>query len=127
MTPMTPMTASDRAALHERLEHMKQQAIAELSDSASMGDRRTEMADREVTSHADEAEAERAADVDSAEMEVDRLRLEDVELALIRMSNGSYGTCPDCGVDIPRQRLLAQPTAIRCTSCQMLAERRMRK
>jgi DnaK suppressor protein len=45
-----------------------------------------------------------------------------VRLALSRIDAGGYGHCEDCGGDIGRERLLAQPSAARCLRCQERAE-----
>lgn len=44
--------------------------------------------------------------------------LSDIRSALARVADGSYGSCTDCGTDIPEARLQAAPTALRCISCQ---------
>jgi RNA polymerase-binding transcription factor DksA len=41
-----------------------------------------------------------------------------VEQALERLADGSYGTCVDCGKEIPPARLQAMPEAIRCVDDQ---------
>jgi RNA polymerase-binding transcription factor DksA len=41
-----------------------------------------------------------------------------VQQALQRLADGSYGTCVDCGKEIPAERLKAQPEAIRCVEDQ---------
>lgn len=41
-----------------------------------------------------------------------------VTQALQRLEDGSYGTCVDCGKEIPPERLKAQPEAIRCVEDQ---------
>ena len=38
----------------------------------------------------------------------------DVEEALEKMENGTYGTCEECGEDIPLDRLEANPAARTC-------------
>mgnify|MGYP002780359880 FL=1 len=40
-----------------------------------------------------------------------------VRAALGRIAQGTYGTCANCGADIPRERLEAQPVATRCIRC----------
>lgn len=45
-------------------------------------------------------------------------RLVDVKAALERINDGTFGTCIDCGKDIPEKRLLILPFAKRCVSCQ---------
>jgi RNA polymerase-binding transcription factor DksA len=51
--------------------------------------------------------------------------LADVEAALERPDNGTYGDCVDCGEPITLQRLLVQPAARRCAACA--AEDRVRR
>jgi len=40
-----------------------------------------------------------------------------------RIHDGSYGRCSDCGLEIGRERLLAQPSAERCVRCQERIEK----
>ena len=40
-----------------------------------------------------------------------------IETALKRISEGTYGTCAKCGEPIDPRRLKALPTAARCISC----------
>lgn len=44
--------------------------------------------------------------------------LTDVEAALDRIENGTYGVCLNCHQEISPERLEAMPTASLCTSCQ---------
>lgn len=44
-------------------------------------------------------------------------KLADVERALAKISNGSYGICDGCGERIPHERLEAIPWATRCIAC----------
>lgn len=44
--------------------------------------------------------------------------LGDVELALSKIENGSYGTCENCGGQISRERLEAFPAAKICLDCE---------
>ena len=41
----------------------------------------------------------------------------DLDAALIRWHEGSYGVCVDCGRGIPIDRLRARPMATRCVAC----------
>ncbi len=47
----------------------------------------------------------------------------DINDALIRISNGTYGICSDCDNPIGNDRLMAYPTAKRCLRCQEAYER----
>ena len=78
----------------------------------------------DVTDRKDEANARMLAEVGNAEVERDLAELRQIALARQRIADGSYGRCADCGVDIDPRRLLAQPTAARCTRCEAEAERK---
>jgi phage/conjugal plasmid C-4 type zinc finger TraR family protein len=43
------------------------------------------------------------------------------------LADGSYGTCRECGQEIPADRLEAVPEAVRCLGCQRLFEGRHRQ
>ncbi|WP_203999061.1 TraR/DksA family transcriptional regulator [Virgisporangium aurantiacum] len=51
-------------------------------------------------------------------------RINQVERALERLDEGSYGWCERCGNAIPVERLAAFPSATLCVSCKQLEERR---
>lgn len=53
-----------------------------------------------------------------------RASLDEVEEALRRIDEGSYGLCVDCGEPIPDKRLEALPASARCMDCQRKAEHR---
>ncbi|MDQ6899524.1 MAG: TraR/DksA C4-type zinc finger protein [Candidatus Dormibacteraeota bacterium] len=48
---------------------------------------------------------------------------EQVEHALDRMNQGTYGVCEDCGKQIPAERLRFRPEATRCVDCQARFDR----
>ncbi len=64
------------------------------------------------------AAREAAAGVIDSEREL----LREVEAAITRCEDGTYGTCVECGDQIPAKRLAAVPWATRCRDCQELAE-----
>jgi RNA polymerase-binding protein DksA len=43
--------------------------------------------------------------------------LEEVEAALLRIENGDYGCCQQCGLAIPAERLDALPQSATCVQC----------
>jgi len=53
-----------------------------------------------------------------------RDELAEVNEALGRAAEGSYGTCTQCGRHIAGERLAVQPAASRCLDCQSRAEQR---
>jgi DnaK suppressor protein len=62
-------------------------------------------------------------DLDLAEIDRDLEHLRDVEAALQRMQQRTYGTCSVCRGVIPYERLTAYPTAKRCFRCQRVHEK----
>ena len=48
----------------------------------------------------------------------DKALLRDIEEALGRLRDGTYGVCMDCGLPVSRKRLEAVPWACYCVSCQ---------
>jgi DnaK suppressor protein len=50
--------------------------------------------------------------------------LAQIEQALARIEEGSYGVCESCGEPIGKARLQAFPRAVLCVSCKQREERR---
>ncbi len=48
-----------------------------------------------------------------------RGRLTLIDAALRRLDEGDYGTCSECGEDIPARRLAIDPTIARCIDCAL--------
>jgi DnaK suppressor protein len=66
----------------------------------------------------DDTLADAASEMDMAMVIRESQELQDIEAALARIADGSYGICTDCGGGISRARLKAYPTAERCVPCQ---------
>jgi RNA polymerase-binding transcription factor DksA len=49
--------------------------------------------------------------------------LEEIDLALDRIEEGTYGTCAVCGREIPEERLAAVPYATLCIDDRRKQER----
>ncbi len=43
--------------------------------------------------------------------------LQEIEAAIVRIEDGSYGWCKECGKKIPKTRLDAIPYATKCVQC----------
>jgi len=71
----------------------------------------------------DDAVADAAAAMDVALVIRESRELQEIEAALARIADGSYGLCADCGDEIARARLKAYPMATRCLPCQEKRER----
>jgi len=118
------LTTQQKNELGAALEKRRGELIAELARDA---DRARAEAFAALAGEApDAAEASVAAliaDTDQAELSRDLLELQEVEAARVRLKEGAYGQCSDCGVAIPVDRLRAQPAALRCVACQARYEK----
>lgn len=84
---------------------------SELSSAAGdqhLADHASEMLDREV----DESLEDNAEQI-----------VHEIDVALGRIEDGTYGTCGRCGQAIPEERLDAVPYATLCVSCKRVEER----
>ncbi len=70
----------------------------------------------------DESVAALLADLGIATIRAEAAELSDIEGALNRINNHTFGVCVDCGKEIAPARLQAYPTAKRCLACQQQYE-----
>jgi DnaK suppressor protein len=54
-----------------------------------------------------------------------KTELNNIETALRRMDQGSFGTCKECDEEIPVKRLRVRPDASLCLDCQEIMEKEM--
>ena len=47
--------------------------------------------------------------------------IDEIDAALDRIADGTYGRCAVCGTDIPIERLEIRPSAASCVACQASA------
>ncbi|MGH8642644.1 MAG: TraR/DksA family transcriptional regulator [Burkholderiales bacterium] len=76
-----------------------------------------------VSDIGDESVADMLTDIEIAAVGRDVGELREVESALVRVRERTYGVCVDCNEPIGHARLKAQPAAARCLSCQAQQER----
>lgn len=81
--------------------------LSNASGDQHLADHATDMLDREL----DESLGENA----------DQL-VREIDQAIGRIDEGTYGTCSRCGQVIPEERLDAVPYAVLCVSCKRLEE-----
>jgi len=123
-----PITAAERATLRTELEKRRKVLRAELAAKLSEQDNPALLGLRNRMEETDDwavADLETALDV--AEVSRDAGELREVEGALARMQDGTYGECQECGQPIPYGRLAAQPSAPRCIACQEKLEAAQRR
>jgi RNA polymerase-binding protein DksA len=71
-----------------------------------------------VQDRGEESVADMLADLQIAELNRETRELADVEAALRRVRDATYGMCIDCGETVAVPRLRAYPAAKRCIDCQ---------
>lgn len=120
------LTAGQHALLESALQQ-RQHELDRLLKERQGGLSRAEhardvlMADSDDVSH---READRELDMALSDRGIGELG--EVSAALLRLRDGSYGGCEDCGIDIPFDRLKAEPWARCCVACASRRERAAR-
>jgi len=55
-------------------------------------------------------------------MDIEATQIDQIDMALAKIENGTYGICEDCSDEIPLARLEALPFATQCIECKRKAE-----
>jgi DnaK suppressor protein len=103
-----------RRRLEEEREQLRERQQSELADATTVLDEPGDMPD-----HASDEERRTLA---LSRRRHDDARLREVEAALRRMDDGSYGICEETGDEIPFARLRAEPTTRHTVEAQELIE-----
>jgi DnaK suppressor protein len=121
----TTLTEPTHDELRQQLIDTRDRLLRELAEGAQR--RQAENAfplhTGDVPDAGDTSVATEQADIRNAQIGRDVVELRQVEAALARLDDGTYGYCMDCGQDIPLARLRATPAAERCILCQTARER----
>jgi RNA polymerase-binding transcription factor DksA len=120
------LTDADRTRLKAELEARRTKLRVDVkAQLAGSGDDRVVGLRNRIQESGDEwGVADGLAELDLAEVRHVLAELTEVDAALARMRDGTYGDCVDCGVGIAPARLAAYPTARRCISCQDAYEKK---
>jgi len=115
-------TQQIRDALDERLGELREEYEQTVTEIAEM--QRDRLTDSAGDDQADTGTKtfEREQEISLANNILERIN--QVERAVERLEEGSYGWCERCGNAIPVERLSAFPSATLCVSCKQLEERR---
>ncbi|HEX6497579.1 MAG TPA: TraR/DksA family transcriptional regulator [Micromonosporaceae bacterium] len=115
-------TEAIRVALGERLEELRREYDSTISEIAEL--QRDRLTDSAGDDQADTGTKtfEREQEISLAHSILERIT--QVERAMERLQDGSYGRCERCGNNIPVERLAAFPSATLCVTCKQLEERR---
>jgi DnaK suppressor protein len=71
----------------------------------------------------DLASEERDREINFILSDRERVKVKQIDDALERMEDGSYGVCESCGLEIAEERLTAMPFTRLCRDCQQDQER----
>ncbi len=120
------LSPADRARLKAELEARRTALRVEVkAHLGGSGDERVVGLRNRLQESGDEwGVADGLAELDLAEVRHTLAELMQVDAALARMRDGTYGDCSDCGEPIAPARLIAYPTATRCLVCQAAWEKK---
>ena len=111
-----------KESLKQLLLAQKVQLLEKMKQERSGATSRVEAAAQLSSAEQSHAQNFTERDTAFAIQEHDMAELDATELALMRITQGTYGLCLACETEIPITRLLAFPAAKRCFDCQTIAE-----
>jgi DnaK suppressor protein len=74
----------------------------------------------------DLASEERDREINFILSDRDRVKLRQIDDAIARIDDGTYGMCESCGLEVAEERLTAMPFTRLCRDCQHDSEREAR-
>jgi DnaK suppressor protein len=117
-TTMTKVSAKMNR-LHE-LKTMLEDRRCELAHKihGKIRNARTETKDGGVLDQGENSELDIQEEIEFALIQMKADTLNQIDAALHRLEEGTYGDCFECGNEIPKARLQALPFATRCKRCE---------
>src|SRR5579871_1531005 len=109
--------------MHEQLTEMKAKLLGEI-DSELRAEREG-LKDEGMDTY-DLASEERDREISFILSDRERVKMSEIDDALARIADGSYGVCESCELEIGEQRLEALPFTRLCRDCQQDMEREAR-
>jgi len=106
--------------MREQLLEMKAKLLGEM-DSALRAEREGNK-DEGMDTY-DLASEERDREINFILSDRERVKLKQIDDAVERMDEGTYGVCESCGLEIAEERLEAMPFSRLCRDCQQDEER----
>src|SRR5437763_10096948 len=116
-----PILAEDQLQrIRGVLEDRRRALLAEVRDALenTENQRYVDIIGRQPADTGDASVSDELADLNLTMLDRHISQLRSIEQAEQRLGDESYGECIDCGGEIGFERLLAQPTAVRCVLCQ---------
>src|SRR5581483_4318274 len=113
MPPLSPdQLERIRGELNKRRRALLEEVREALENTENQ--RYVDIIGRNPADAGDASVSDELADLNLTMLERHVAELRSSEEAERRMQDGSYGVCIECGGEIGFERLLAQPTAVRC-------------
>ena len=107
--------------IKELLTKMRKELIEEIKEktrSESEADRKDDVGDIY-----DLATNERDRELNLLMSDRERDKISEIDDAIVRIDDGTYGVCEECGTDIPKKRLMIMPFARLCVACKTELEK----
>jgi len=121
--PRKAISPARKEALYQMLMGKRREVLREIF--TSVGSSLTEEQQRRLESAmdvGDQSLMDLQRELGISLMEMRNRRRQSIDDALIRLGEGTYGLCADCGVEISEKRLEAVPFAKLCLECQSKQE-----
>src|SRR5581483_7570663 len=112
--PKKPASTSRKKFLskvRERLQEMKKKILDEMNQA--MRSEREGLKDEGMDTY-DLASEERDREISFILSDRERVKIKQIDDALARLDDGSYGVCDSCGLEIAEERLQAMPFTRLC-------------
>src|SRR5580658_11148617 len=118
--PVAANRAKFLGKMREQLLEMKAKLLGEI-DSALRAEREGNK-DEGMDTY-DLASEERDREINFILSDRERVKLKQIDDALERLDQGTYGVCESCGLEIAEERLQAMPFTRLCRDCQQEQEK----
>ena len=109
-----------QAKMREQLGEMKTKLLSELDSELRAG--REANKDEGMDTY-DLASEERDREINFILSDRERVKIKQIDDALDRLDQGTYGVCESCGLEIAEERLQAMPFTRLCRDCQQEQEK----
>src|SRR5262245_44968589 len=123
-----PSTAAKAVRMSKKEMEKYRRLLEEKKASLSVDIAKTRDAEEETTEESTQDIADKAVSSYTREFlyslsDSDRNTVLQIDQALVRIQEGNYGLCQNCGQPMSEKRLSAVPWASHCVDCQELAEK----
>jgi DnaK suppressor protein len=114
------LSKKDLEKYRRLLEEKKATLSAEIAKTRNAEEETTEEATQDI---ADKAVSSYTREFLYSLTDTERTTLQQIDQALLRIAEGTYALCLNCGAAMAEKRLNAVPWAPHCVDCQELAEK----